>query len=186
VLFYSTELVASCKDSTPLPVEPRRGWARDDMRSMMYTSGTTGPPKAIIFTTGREITVGFMVSQYLRLQPSDRFYTCMPLYHGAAHALACTPVIHAGSTLILSRKFSHQRFWPEVRRSKANIIQYVGELCRYLLNAPPSPLDKQHCVQVAWGNGMRPDVWEAFRKRFGIPVIHELYAATDGMGMFGV
>jgi len=84
--------------------------------------------------------------------------------------------------MVLGRKFSHKRFWPEVRESKANIIQYVGELCRYLLNASPSPMDKQHNVQMAWGNGMRPDVWENFRERFGIPVINELYAATDGMG----
>ena len=61
-------------------------------------------------------------------------------------------------------------------------MQYVGELCRYLLNAPESPLDKQNNVQMAWGNGMRPDVWETFRQRFGIPIINELYAATDGMG----
>ena len=61
-------------------------------------------------------------------------------------------------------------------------MQYVGELCRYLLNAPPSPLDKSHKVRMVFGNGMRPDVWETFRDRFGIPIINELYAATDGMG----
>lgn len=83
---------------------------------------------------------------------------------------------------MLGRKFSHRTFWPEVRSSNANIIQYVGELCRYLLNAPPSPLDKQHYVYMAWGNGMRPDVWHKFQERFGIQVINELYAATDGLG----
>lgn len=61
-------------------------------------------------------------------------------------------------------------------------MQYVGELCRYLLNGPPSELDREHCVQMAWGNGMRPDVWGPFQERFGIPVINELYAATDGLG----
>jgi acyl-CoA synthetase (AMP-forming)/AMP-acid ligase II len=149
---------------------------------LLFTSGTTGLPKAIVFHTGRELLVGFMISHYLKLEPHNRMYTCMPLYHGAAHGLLVTPTIHAGSTIVLGRKFSHARFWPEVRESKADIIQYVGELCRYLLNAPPSPLDKQHNVQMAWGNGMRPDVWEKFRERFGIPIINELYAATDGMG----
>lgn len=132
--------------------------------------------------TGRELNTGHSVADYLQLKPEDRFYTCMPLYHGAAHGLCVTPSIHAGCTVILSRKFSHSRFWPEVRESKSNIIQYVGELCRYLLNAPPNPLDKEHSVKMAWGNGMRPDVWEPFRQRFGIEIINELYAATDGLG----
>ena len=82
----------------------------------------------------------------------------------------------------LGRKFSHKTFWPEVSASGANNLQYVGELCRYLVNAPPHPLERKHKVQMAWGNGMRPDVWEKFRQRFNIPVINELYAATDGLG----
>jgi len=106
----------------------------------------------------------------------------MPLYHGAAHGLCTTPSIYAGSTIVLGRKFSHKTFWPEVAKSRANIIQYVGELCRYLLNGPPNEYERKHSVEVAWGNGMRPDVWEPFRERFGIPIINELYAATDGLG----
>lgn len=139
-------------------------------------------PKGTIFGTGRELLVGYNVSNYLRLKPNDRFYTCMPLYHGAAHGLCIDPALHAGCTVVLGRRFSHKTFWPEVRASNVNILQYVGELCRYLVNGPPSPLDKEHNVRMAWGNGMRPDVWETFRERFGIPVINELYAATDGMG----
>ena len=154
----------------------------DDVGCLIYTSGTTGLPKGTILRIGRQLNTARSVSTYLKLKKSDRMYTAMPLYHGAAHGLCITPSIFAGSTVCLGRKFSHKTFWPEVRASKANILQYVGELCRYLVNAPPSPLDKQHNVQMAWGNGMRPDVWEVFRQRFGIPVINELYAATDGMG----
>jgi acyl-CoA synthetase (AMP-forming)/AMP-acid ligase II len=102
--------------------------------------------------------------------------------HGACHGLCISPCIGRGAAVVLSRKFSHRTFWPEVHRSGATHLQYVGELCRYLVNAPPGPLDRGHQVRVAWGNGMRPDVWEAFRERFGIETIHELYAATDGLG----
>lgn len=111
-------------------------------------------------------------------------YTCLPLYHGAAHGLCFTPSIYAGTTVVLSRKFSHKTLWPEVHASQANILQYVGELCRYLVNSPPRAdgLDRTHSINMAWGNGMRPDVWEPFRVRFNIPVINELYAATDGLG----
>lgn len=133
-------------------------------------------------TTGRELMVGYTTAKYLNLEKHHRMYTCMPLYHGAAHGLCTTPIIHAGGTIVLGRRFSHKTFWPEVAASKATHIQYVGELCRYLLNGPPNPYERQHCVQIAWGNGMRPDVWEPFRERFGIPVINELYAATDGLG----
>ena len=176
------EFIASLKDETPLPDHLRRGHQPEELSSLLYTSGSTGLPKAVMMLRGRSLITGFSVSRYLRLKPSDRFYTCMPMYHGAAHGLLITPSIHAGNTMVIGRKFSHSRFWPEVRASRANIIQYVGELCRYLINAPPSPLDKEHNVQMAWGNGMRPDVWEKFRDRFGIPVINELYAATDGLG----
>jgi acyl-CoA synthetase (AMP-forming)/AMP-acid ligase II len=133
-------------------------------------------------STGRELLTGHSVVNYLNLKPTDRMYTCMPLYHGAAHGLCTTPCVHAGATIVLGRKFSHKTFWPEVAASDANIIQYVGELCRYLLNGPANPYERKHKVQMAWGNGMRPDVWEPFRERFNIPIINELYAATDGLG----
>lgn len=152
------------------------------MRGLIYTSGTTGLPKGVVMTTGRELLVGHTTAKYLGLRPEDKMYTCMPLYHGAAHGLCVTPCIHAGSTVVLGRRFSHKTFWPEVAASGANHIQYVGELCRYLLNGPPNPYERKHNVQVAWGNGMRPDVWEPFRERFNIPIINELYAATDGLG----
>lgn len=182
ILYYNSSSIDDLSDATPLPESRRSAVQPEDVRSLIYTSGTTGLPKATVMFTARELMVGHQTARYLKLKPSDSFYTCMPLYHGAAHGLCVVPSIHAGCTVVLGRKFSHKTFWPEVCASRANIIQYVGELCRYLLNAPPSPLDKAHNVKMAWGNGMRPDVWEAFRERFGIPIINELYAATDGLG----
>lgn len=132
--------------------------------------------------TGRWLNTARGMAEYLRLTPKDKFYTCLPLYHGAGQGLCTLPVIYAGASMRLGRKFSHKTFWPEVHESGANRLQYVGELCRYLVNAPVHPLERKHKLEEAWGNGMRPDVWEVFRQRFNIPVIHELYAATDGMG----
>jgi acyl-CoA synthetase (AMP-forming)/AMP-acid ligase II len=90
--------------------------------------------------------------------------------------------LRAGSTLSLSAKFSHKTFWPEVVASNATIVHYVGETCRYLLAAPPSPLDKKHKLRAAVGNGLRPDVWEKFKTRFGIDTIYEFYGATEAPG----
>lgn len=128
--------------------------------------------------TGRVLHTAHRMASYLKLTPDDKFYTCLPLYHGAGQSLCTTPCIVAGASMRLGRKFSHKTFWSDVYESKANRLQYVGELCRYLVNAPVHPLERKHRLSEAWGNGMRPDVWERFRTRFNIPVIHELYAAS--------
>lgn len=181
-LYYDPDFFKTLADTTPLPVERRKNIDPQALSCLIYTSGTTGMPKGTILNRGKEINLTRGTSEYLGIKPGSRMYTCLPLYHGAAHGLCFAPIIGGCGTVILSRKFSHKTFWPEVRASKANILQYVGELCRYLVNAPPSPLDRDHCVEMAWGNGMRPDVWEVFRERFGIECINELYAATDGLG----
>ncbi|KIX05303.1 uncharacterized protein Z518_06175 [Rhinocladiella mackenziei CBS 650.93] len=181
-IYYDEAFISSFSDRTPLPKSRQEGISPYELGSLIYTSGTTGLPKGVILLRGRELNTARNISAYLKLKPHNRMYTALPLYHGAGHGLCVTPSIYAGSTIVLSRKFSHKTFWPEVRKSRADILQYVGELCRYLINAPSSPLDKQHNVTMAWGNGMRPDVWEVFRERFGIEIINELYAATDGLG----
>ncbi|KAL5363142.1 hypothetical protein BJX96DRAFT_177811 [Aspergillus floccosus] len=183
IIYYSQELFSSLEyPRTPPSPERRRNIPPDSTKILLYTSGTTGFPKAVTKAAAFELYTGRAIARYLGLRPSSRFYTCLPLFHGAAHALCVTPVIHAGCTLILGRKFSHSTFWPEVVTYQADIMQYVGELCRYLVNAKPHPLERKHNLKMAWGNGMRPDVWEPFRQRFDIPMIHELYAASDGMG----
>jgi acyl-CoA synthetase (AMP-forming)/AMP-acid ligase II len=181
-LYFDEAFIQSLHDTTPLPRSRRENIDPQALSCLIYTSGTTGMPKGTILNRGKEINLTRATAEYLGLKPGSRMYTCLPLYHGAAHGLCFAPMIGGGGTVILGRKFSHKTFWPEVRASKANILQYVGELCRYLINAPPSPFDKDHCVEMAWGNGMRPDVWEVFRERFGIECINELYAATDGLG----
>ncbi|OJD23251.1 hypothetical protein ACJ73_05394 [Blastomyces percursus] len=180
-IYYDSEFISSLRNSTPTPDSRRAGIGMEDLASLIYTSGTTGFPKATNMIRRKELTTSRGVCKYLDLKPGTKMYTCLPLYHGAAHGLCINPSIYAGSTVILSRKFSHKTFWPEVRESQADIIQYVGELCRYLVNAPSSPLDKTHNVRMAWGNGMRPDVWGVFRERFGVETVNELYAATDGV-----
>lgn len=197
ISYYNQSLFESFANSgkyaTRPPKDRTTNFLPDDTCSLIYTSGTTGLPKGTIMLRGRELNTGRGVSLYLGLSQQSKYrsdrgpdmmYTCLPLYHGAAHGLCVTPSIHAGTTVVLSRKFSHRTFWPEVHASKANILQYVGELCRYLVNIPPraDALDRTHSLHMAWGNGMRPDVWEKFRQRFNIPVINELYAATDGLG----
>ena len=113
----------------------------------------------------------------------------MPLYHTSASLLGFCPALHCGATLVIGRRFSARKYWPEVRLHKATIIQYVGETLRYLLAASPQrdpktgeDLDKAHDVRLAFGNGLRPDVWDRFKERFGIETIAEFYGSTEGPG----
>ncbi|KAI1440945.1 fatty acid transporter [Annulohypoxylon stygium] len=181
-VYYDPTSLSAHTDKQPLPDERRAGAKPTDVASLIYTSGTTGKPKGTIVSRARTMLLRAS-SNKIGLLPSDKMYTCLPLYHASAQGVCCLPILATGATMVLGRKFSHQTFWPEIHASHATILQYVGELCRYVLNAPPSPLDTGHSIRMAWGNGMRADVWEPFRQRFGIERIYEFYSSTDGIGI---
>ena len=188
VVMFTPELEAEVM-STRGAREPdgsRDGPRPPDMAILIFTSGTTGMPKPAIVSWKKCLLGGWFMSFWIGMKKSDRYYTCMPLYHTSAATLAFCSVLINGSTLVLGRKFATQKFWKEVRQHDATMIQYVGETCRYLLAAPPQidpftkeNLDKKHHVRVAFGNGLRPDVWERFKNRFGIETIAEFYSATE-------
>src|SRR5690349_24552588 len=104
----------------------------------------------------------------------------MPFYHGTGGCAAHIQLL-SGVTLCIGKKFSTSNFWTDVRDSRATWITYVGETARYLLAAPPSPLDRQNNVRGMNGNGLRPDVWIKFRDRFGIEEIVEFFNSTGGL-----
>jgi acyl-CoA synthetase (AMP-forming)/AMP-acid ligase II len=151
---------------------------------LIFTSGTTGLPKAAIMPWSR-FGLGIFVADWQGLRPChrknpDRYYTCMPLYHSSALLCCFAPCLASGTTMVLGHKFSARNFWSEVRQSNATVIQYVGETLRYLLANPPSPLDTDNKVRLAFGNGLRPDVWDKFKERFDVETIAEFYSATEG------
>ncbi|KAG0217977.1 hypothetical protein BGX33_009008 [Mortierella sp. NVP41] len=160
----------------------RRGTTANDIAMLIYTSGTTGLPKAGRFAHSRASVGPQFWSRFYRFTESDRIYISLPLYHSAGAVLGICLSWTVGATVILARKFSATNFWEDCRRNNVTVIQYIGEICRYLLNAPEHPLDKTHSIRLAHGNGMRPDVWNRFRERFGIPLIGEWYASTEGTG----
>jgi acyl-CoA synthetase (AMP-forming)/AMP-acid ligase II len=167
---------------TRLPDSARANQTRTSMAMLIYTSGTTGLPKPAVMSWGKASIGAKFVAGWLGLNHTDVVYTSMPLYHSSASVFGVCSTLRAGSTLSLSAKFSHKTFWPEVVASKATIVHYVGETCRYLLAVPPSPLDKSHKLRAAVGNGLRPDVWDKFKTRFGIETIYEFYGATEAPG----
>ena len=156
-----------------------------DRAFYIFTSGTTGHPKASVMTHQRWLRAlaGFS-GLGVRLRGNDTLYCALPLYHNNALTVALSSVIDAGATLALAPTFSVSKFWDDVIAMGATAFIYIGELCRYLLNQPPKPTDRAHKVRVIVGNGLRPDIWDEFTKRFGIKRVVEFYAASEGNTAF--
>ncbi|MGB7173136.1 MAG: AMP-binding protein [Candidatus Acidiferrales bacterium] len=114
------------------------------------------------------------------IQPHDRMYNCLPLYHSVGGIVATGALLINGGSVVIREKFSTQRFWDEVSEWDCTLFQYIGELCRYLVQEPPHPREKAHRLRMCCGNGLRGDVWNKFKNRFQIPQILEFYAATEG------
>lgn len=157
-----------------------RGIAKaDGTAAYIFTSGTTGLPKAAIISWEKSWFGGFTYGSVNGFQKSDVMYSAMPLYHSTASILGFSPILQVGAAYAIGHKFSASTFWEQACLCNATLIQYVGETCRYLLSSPPGSYDKAHKVRMALGNGMRPDVWKRFKERFNIPVIAEFYGATE-------
>ncbi|MBA4287039.1 MAG: long-chain-acyl-CoA synthetase [Xanthomonadaceae bacterium] len=146
----------------------------------IFTSGTTGLPKASVMSHHRWMKgMAGLGQMTLRLNAGDTLYCPLPLYHNNALTVCWGAVLANGAALALSRKFSASRFWDEIRACEATAFCYIGELCRYLLNQPPSSRDRAHAVRLMVGNGLRPEIWDQFQNRFGIPRIAEFYGASE-------
>jgi fatty-acyl-CoA synthase len=156
-----------------------------DKAFYIFTSGTTGLPKASVMTHYRWLRAlsGFG-GLGLRLRGNDTLYCCLPLYHNNALTVAVGSALNAGATLALGKSFSASRFWDQVIAAEATAFVYIGEICGYLLNQPPKPTDRAHKVRVIVGNGLRPAIWDEFTTRFGIARVCEFYGASEGNTAF--
>uniref|UniRef100_A0A8C6STX8 Very long-chain fatty acid transport protein n=1 Tax=Neogobius melanostomus TaxID=47308 RepID=A0A8C6STX8_9GOBI len=151
----------------------------NDVLFYIYTSGTTGMPKAAVVVHSRYYRIAAFGFHSFGLKSSDRLYISLPLYHSAGAIMGMGQCVLFGLTVVLRRKFSASRFWDDCVKHQCTVIQYIGEICRYLLAQPRCSSEAQHQVQVAFGNGLRPCVWKEFLQRFKIPQIGEFYGATE-------
>lgn len=176
------DLHSALPSTTPLP-------KRDitDTGAFIYTSGTSGKPKAVRIRNILLVVTSTPAAVDLE-NPAKYFpirtYSCLPLYHGTCLFTGLNQSVGTSGSLCLARKFSATNFSRDLVISRATRTLYVGELCRYLLRAPPSSHDKAHKVLVAAGNGLARDVWRKFQSRFAIPEIREFYRSTEGMASF--
>ncbi|MBN8552792.1 MAG: long-chain-acyl-CoA synthetase [Caulobacterales bacterium] len=158
----------------------REGLTNRSTALYIYTSGTTGLPKAAVISNSRARLYMRAFAAVTETKPADRVYCVLPLYHSTGGLCAVGAALLNGAALIVRKRFSATHFWPDVVATEATRFVYIGELCRYLVNQPENPLERAHKLQLAFGNGLRGDVWDEFQTRFAIPRILEFYGSTEG------
>ncbi|OON14109.1 AMP-binding enzyme [Opisthorchis viverrini] len=145
----------------------------------LYTSGTTGFPKAAIITTPRFIYMTSGTRYGFGIRASDIIYISVPLHHTLGLICGVGQLMLHGTCLAIRSKFSASQFWDDCIKYNCTVVQYIGELCRFLLAQPPKPTDTMHRVRLAYGNGLRKETWIQFQNRFKVPEIGELFGATE-------
>ncbi len=152
----------------------------EDRALYIYTSGTTGLPKPANINHYRLMLASHGFAGVMDTRPGDRMYDALPMYHTNGGVVATGAMLVRGGSVVIREKFSAREFWDDVVSWDCTLFFYIGELCRYLTNCPVSPNETRHRIRLCCGNGLRPDVWPDFARRFRIPRILEFYAATEG------
>ncbi|KAM8763687.1 long-chain fatty acid transport protein 1 isoform 1-T2 [Rhynchonycteris naso] len=167
------------KEASMAPLAQSPGKGMDDRLFYIYTSGTTGLPKAAIVVHSRYYRIAAFGHHAYSMRAADVLYDCLPLYHSAGNIMGVGQCLIYGLTVVLRKKFSASRFWDDCVKYNCTVVQYIGEICRYLLKQPVHEAEGQHRVRLAVGNGLRPAIWEEFAERFRVRQIGEFYGATE-------
>jgi fatty-acyl-CoA synthase len=171
--------IARCSGE-PLSASEQHTPAIDDLALYIYTSGTTGLPKAARVSHARTMQWSHWFAGMMDVQPIDRMYNCLPMYHSVGGVQTIGAMLATGGSVVVREKFSASHFWTDVAHWDCTLFQYIGELCRYLLHTASSDDETLHRIRLACGNGLAPEIWDTFKDRFRIPQILEFYAATEG------
>jgi len=171
---YKKAATASSENPPAKPFKP------SELVLYLFTSGTTGMPKAVNTTNIRHLGGGIAAWKLaLRSTELDRCYVVLPLYHGTALTAGFVASVYSGGFTYLKRKFSAGQFLSDVREHNLNLFVYVGEICRYLTALPKQDNDIKNPLTTVMGNGLRPEIWSSFKERFGIDRVCELYSASE-------
>ncbi|BCN77896.1 putative fatty-acid-CoA ligase FadD [Prescottella equi] len=171
------ELAESADPSNPAVCEQIQAKER---AFYIFTSGTTGMPKASLMSHFRWLkSMSGLGAMGVRLLRNDTLYCALPLYHNNALTVSLSSVLSSGATFAIARTFSASRFWDDAKRNGATAFVYIGEVCRYLLNQPERPSDRDNGIRLMVGNGLRPEIWTEFTERFGIDRVAEFYGASE-------
>ena len=161
--------------------KPSVSFSPDSLLLIMYTSGTTGLPKGVVFRYNKNLVDKVKLLSQLAMKSDSVYYTPLALFHGNALFVTTTQVLVSGAKLALSKKFSASRFWDEIHQSGATIFNTIGAMIPILLKQPVHPHEKDHKVSLVISAGCLADMWEPFENRFHV-TLWEAYGAIDGSG----
>ncbi len=161
--------------------KPNVKYDKNDVCFILYTSGTTGLPKGVMYRYGKTTLKLLSIPAYALYRKSDILYTSLPLFHGNALWLCVTQAMHRGCKVVLARKFSASRFWDEIRKYNVTAFNTIGAMIPILMKQPPKENDHVNSVRFTLSAACPVDDWEKFEKRFGIK-IYEAYGSVDGGG----
>jgi len=178
----SIHLSSELDNYSKLPVrsEVQDGINFTDKLLYIYTSGTTGLPKAAVIKHSRYILAGGGLTIMMGVRSDDVVYCPLPLYHSVGGMVSLSGCMANGISMVMREKFSASSYWKDCVKYKVTAAQYIGEICRYLLNTPESEYESVHSVRLMFGNGLRPEIWTDFTHRFNIQDIAEFYGSTEG------
>jgi len=165
--------------NAPRPISADHAPTLADQALYIYTSGTTGLPKAANVSHLRVMQWSHWFAGMMDTRAGDRMYNCLPMYHATGGVVATGAMLVSGGSVLIRPQFSASQFWSDVVEWDCSLFQYIGELCRYLLNSAPHPHETNHTLRLCCGNGLSANIWEKFQQRFRIPRILEFYAATE-------
>ena len=180
-LNWAKDFVEGAADADSLNPAETAHTSLGEIALYIFTSGTTGLPKAAVLSNRRYLMSADMSAMAgYKCTEKDRLYICLPLYHGTGLMVGAGAAFTSGASMFVRRKFSASNFLKEVRENSCTCLVYIGELCRYLSNTEAKPDDHKNPLRAMMGNGLRPDVWKGFKQRFGIKRVAEFYGASEG------
>lgn len=153
-----------------------------DLSCLMYTSGTTGLPKGVVYRYGDTMMTMMEVMGRTLADQDDIMYTCLPLYHANALFVTTLTALGGGASVGLDKSFSASRFWDRVRHYKATTFNLLGAMIPIIMKQPEKPNDREHHIKRIITSACPAELWEKFETRFGVE-IWEAYGAVDGGGV---
>jgi fatty-acyl-CoA synthase len=171
--------LVSASSGAPLPDPGSTAVTEDSLGLLLFTSGTSGAPKACLCTQGRLARIGAIVAQMFAITDDDVCYIPMPLFHSNALMAGWSPALAAGATVALRERFSASQFLPDVRKFGVTYFNYVGKPLSYILATPEQPDDADNPLRRAFGNEAAEADVARFAERFGCTV-QDAYGSTEG------
>jgi len=166
---------------TQSTARPEGHYDKNDVCFILYTSGTTGLPKGVLYRYGRSTVKLLSIPANALYKKSDILYTCLPLFHGNALFLTITQGMHRGARVVLAKKFSASRYWEDIRKYNVTSFNTIGAIIPILMKQPERDTDSKNNVRFIFSAACPADEWPRFEKRFGVKIF-EGYGAVDGGG----